>query len=433
MLALDMETDSLNMPHYKIQFLPWRASCLIVHVCPAGHFFLDCGSGELPTSTATCEPGGSCVPCLNASALQTLGWRGGIVRSSSPSLRTFHAAVNIEHIMYVLGGQPIGASRTISDEVDLSLEESLVHSFLWSYDPQHFLWIPISIDFSAVADALRDVVGQNASYVIDLSAVPVHAFRDMPDLAVKYNARNLVLSFGGFTRSDFSDCTKGVLQNGLTVFTVSQRTVWAFAFFKRGNCSEVKSLHWPSPRRGQTAVLYNDLLVVFGGISYVYDGACNHNRTLQTLSEVWYLNVTTLAWSRLNSTGKWPEPRFGHSAISAGGKMWVFGGSSETGVLDRRESFWSFTFATQTWECLSCLSSAVVPSSRFYHAASQISESKFVISGGCVKRVEIFLNNLGCVYCSSRLILDKSTWVFSLHDGRGTWQQLEGRAAVYLS
>ena len=55
--------------------------------------------------------------------------------------------------------------------------------------------------------------------------------------------------------------------------------------------------------------------LVFGG----WDGSLKN--------DVWALDLKTLAWTLLNTTGTKPIARFAHSSVLSNGKMVVFGGS----------------------------------------------------------------------------------------------------------
>ena len=362
------------------------------------------------------------------SSLRTRGWVFGAVRNSNPELRTLHASVTVENIMYIIGGQPLTAAQNTS--ISFSTEDFLLRNFLWSFEPNDHFWIPVSIDILPHVTGV-DAIVSNASFVIGLSGVSFD-ISDNLALVEKYSSTHLAISFGGFTRSDANDCTQGELQNGVAVFAASSRSIWSVTYFHRGNCSEVNSRTWPSARRDHSAVAYQGSMYVFGGISgFPGNSSCSGSNSVVVLDELWYLNVSSLRWTKIErGDGLWPQARFAHTASVANGVMYIFGGATVQHVLPKSETFWTFSFEQRKWRLLSL---PAAPTPRFFHSAASISDGKFAITGGCVRDVEIYRSKLGCVYCSSRLILNNSTWIFTADAaGGGSWFQTKGmRCTMY--
>jgi hypothetical protein len=71
----------------------------------------------------------------------------------------------------------------------------------------------------------------------------------------------------------------------------------------------------PSGRWGSSSILYNKQMVMFGGRGSNSD-----------FNDVWTLNLTSYAWTQLNTTGTKPSERYGHSSTLYNGQMVVFGG-----------------------------------------------------------------------------------------------------------
>lgn len=75
----------------------------------------------------------------------------------------------------------------------------------------------------------------------------------------------------------------------------------------------------PSARSGHSALVYNDNMVVYGG--------CNDEGA--KLNDVWKLNLTSYTWQRVEVRGEVPEGRSGHTACLYQSIMIVFGGMKE--------------------------------------------------------------------------------------------------------
>ncbi|KAH9575737.1 hypothetical protein CY35_01G126600 [Sphagnum magellanicum] len=97
---------------------------------------------------------------------------------------------------------------------------------------------------------------------------------------------------------------------------------------------DLKSLMWlplhttgtgPSPRSKHVAAMYDDrFLLIFGGVS-----------KSKPLNDIYALDFETMEWSRLKNKGASPSPRAGHAGVLVGDKWYIVGGESRGfGVLD---------------------------------------------------------------------------------------------------
>ena len=77
---------------------------------------------------------------------------------------------------------------------------------------------------------------------------------------------------------------------------------------------------FPTPRSSHTLVLYNNLLIMFGGSTE----SAKHN-DLYT-----YDIITKQSWKKESTTGINPIRVSGHSAVVKDSKMYVFGGFNMT-------------------------------------------------------------------------------------------------------
>ncbi|XP_024392053.1 uncharacterized protein [Physcomitrium patens] len=114
---------------------------------------------------------------------------------------------------------------------------------------------------------------------------------------------------------------------------------------------DLKSLMWlplhtsgsgPSPRTKHCAAMYDDrYLLIFGGAS-----------KSKPLNDLFALDFETMEWSKMKTKGITPSPRSGHAGILVGDKWYIAGGetrghgSTETLMLDVANLTWSGIAAT---------------------------------------------------------------------------------------
>ncbi|KAK2411441.1 Galactose oxidase/kelch repeat superfamily protein [Trifolium repens] len=133
----------------------------------------------------------------------------------------------------------------------------------------------------------------------------------------------------------------------------------------------------PSPRDSHTFSSWKNKIIVIGG----EDGHDYY------LSDVHILDTDTLVWRELSTSGQLLPPRAGHSTISLGKNLFVFGGFTDAQnlyndlyMLDTDTGVW--TNVTTTTNC---------PSARFSVAGDCLDPFKggvLVFIGGCNKSLE---------------------------------------------
>lgn len=119
----------------------------------------------------------------------------------------------------------------------------------------------------------------------------------------------------------------------------------------------------PNARTNHTAVVLNNRIYVFGG-----KGSDGNAR-----NDLWSYNPATGNWETKAPLG--PSPVYGQSAVSANGKMYVFGGYSGAYLLD----LWKYDPATNKWEYIAVQSD--LPSPRAFHTVAN-DDAKMWIAGG---------------------------------------------------
>ncbi|KAJ4955110.1 hypothetical protein NE237_011893 [Protea cynaroides] len=134
----------------------------------------------------------------------------------------------------------------------------------------------------------------------------------------------------------------------------------------------------PSERWGHSACYSNGILHVFGG-------CCGGLH----FSDVLLLDLGTMAWNTIVTTGQQPGTRDSHSAVVVGHRMIVFGGTNgsrkvnDLHILDLR---------TKEWSRPKC--EGIPPSPRESHTATIIDDDKLVIFGGSGEGEGNYLNDL---------------------------------------
>ena len=66
----------------------------------------------------------------------------------------------------------------------------------------------------------------------------------------------------------------------------------------------VKSLDLPSKRWGHSAIVYNKTIILFGG-----------RHSTRSLANIYYLDISTMTWNKIEPLGQIPPARDSHSCI----------------------------------------------------------------------------------------------------------------------
>ena len=93
----------------------------------------------------------------------------------------------------------------------------------------------------------------------------------------------------------------------------------------------------PGPRSSHTAVVFQNHMYVFGGT----------NEEGEKLNELWRLDLRTYFWENIVGEGDLPSGRSGHSAVVYGDVMIVFGGMKD--ITKETNEMYSYSFSTNAW------------------------------------------------------------------------------------
>eukprot|EP00438_Fugacium_kawagutii_P003423 Skav211337 [mRNA] locus=scaffold3120:267094:267957:+ [translate_table: standard] len=249
-----------------------------------------------------------------------------------PRERFKHSAVSMAGSMFVFGGRG-GVTAGVRND-------------LWSYDPKANEWIEIKPN-GPTAPARQ---GHSAVCIGDKMFV-----------------------FGGFFgfRSILSPFSHS-LGNDL----------WSF---------DPKANHWieikpegyiPNRRESHSAVCRGDSMLVFGGTAF--KGFAQP----EVRNDLWSYDPKANQWIEIKPEGPIPERRCLHSAVCSEGKMFIFGGSDDA---DRwRNDLWAFDLAANQW--IEIKPNGPIPGVRAGHSAVSIGDCMFVFGGydGSVRRNDLW-------------------------------------------
>ncbi|XP_034242461.1 kelch domain-containing protein 3-like [Thrips palmi] len=123
----------------------------------------------------------------------------------------------------------------------------------------------------------------------------------------------------------------------------------------------------PFQRYGHTAVSHGKYVYVWGGRNE--QAACN---------QIFVFDTETLTWSRPKATGMVPAARDGHTACIINNRMYVFGGYEE-GIERFSNDVYYLDLATMKWHYV--MASGEVAKFRDFHSASAIGSCMYVFGG----------------------------------------------------
>ncbi|GAA97774.1 uncharacterized protein L969DRAFT_14069 [Mixia osmundae IAM 14324] len=122
----------------------------------------------------------------------------------------------------------------------------------------------------------------------------------------------------------------------------------------------------PPRRTGHTSITHGDCIYIFGGT----DGQYHYNDT-------WSFDTITTKWTELSCIGYIPVPREGHAATLVDDVMYVFGGRGVDGK--DLEDLAAFRITNQRWYMFQNMGPA--PSGRSGHAMATWQNKVFVLGG----------------------------------------------------
>ncbi|EJD03699.1 uncharacterized protein FOMMEDRAFT_105816 [Fomitiporia mediterranea MF3/22] len=122
----------------------------------------------------------------------------------------------------------------------------------------------------------------------------------------------------------------------------------------------------PAKRTGHTCITYGDRIIMFGGTDSQY----HYNDT-------WAFDTNTREWSELNCIGFIPSPREGHAAALVNDVIYIFGGRGVDG--NDLGDLAAFKISNQRWYMFQNMGPA--PSVRSGHRMAAVGTRVFVLGG----------------------------------------------------
>ena len=124
----------------------------------------------------------------------------------------------------------------------------------------------------------------------------------------------------------------------------------------------------PEPRSGHSAVVWRDMMIIFGG----RDGR-NH------FGDLYALRFRDASWHKIETTGTLVKRRYRHSAVMYGDCMYVFGGEQGGESTTEFPDFYEFDMVHKSWREVQAVGDK--PSARSGHSAVVYRHSMYIFGG----------------------------------------------------
>ncbi|KAL0216491.1 hypothetical protein P9112_008675 [Eukaryota sp. TZLM1-RC] len=133
----------------------------------------------------------------------------------------------------------------------------------------------------------------------------------------------------------------------------------------------------PEPRYRSAGASCGMVAFIFGGLS----------SKMQELNDMWSFDLTKQVWTPITPTNRGPSPRYGHSMVSLGSKLYVFGGVKQRRPTHFYNDLWVFDTVSHEWSLLSGdSSSSSLPEGRYGHIMDYVPAIEaFFLFGGTAK------------------------------------------------
>jgi N-acetylneuraminic acid mutarotase len=258
-------------------------------------------------------------------------WEEVRTANNHPSRRSYHSAVMWKEKMVIFGGQDL---REGPQAGLWTLEISQFDQGEW--EESGIVTEPLCRHSAVIKNDLMYVFAgtdgnneYNTTIVINLSTSSVRKI--IPDnkstpppldshSAVLYEDGTAcwMIVFGGFA----------VGQRVSSVYSLNlNNEKWKLAHTTSG----------PRSRSNHSAVVYKEHMFTFGGT----------NDEGEKMNDMWKLDLRTYAWEELRTSGDVPSSRSGHSAVMFNDLMIVFGGMKD--ITKETNDMYTFNIESNTW------------------------------------------------------------------------------------
>ena len=161
---------------------------------------------------------------------------------------------------------------------------------------------------------------------------------------------------------------------------VEMNDLWAFEpYAERWVCHSVdQALGSPPARAGHSIATVNEVLFVFGG-----------SAAEEVFGDLWENQVSSAVrseWRLVQTVGRRPCARTGHTCVVLGTRLFIFGGESKSSDGEGRleNDLWQFDVILREWKCLSAALPdvvTVIPEPRCGHCCCAIGSLLYVFGG----------------------------------------------------
>ena len=320
-------------------------------------------------------------------------WTQMIPTGDPPRGAQYHSGAVVGESLYVVGGLGKKFNQTFYYDVQKNT---------WNDAKQELPSNFNCADMDAAGGRLFLFGGQNnetGDYSKDLLVLFPHSDSEWKKVQVPHSTgersghtatmvSGIIYIFGGWdAKSYYNDLrmfdTNFLGGDGKCPPDSSPPCMWSSITYAKG--SDV-----PGARNDHTMVQYGGNLVLFGGFYHDiskdgpvvdckrYPDRCTYYNDIWTidLPQTKFELTEDPSWSQMKTTGPNPEGRFGHTANRIGDSMFVFGGTSKTGMMN---DLWEFSLSRSTWVKLTPSGSS--PSPRYRHVAGVVSGSIAIFGG----------------------------------------------------
>ena len=302
-------------------------------------------------------------------------------KSEPGPLASMTLTLTREKHMYVCGGFSLSSSP---GQGGTMYEAAWRLSVDFSIKPGIYQWeryLPANLGMSRITD--KDVSAMIDS--VDTNG-PLN-LRGHSSVAVDYpqsSKSSCLLLFGGIFRY--------ITDDKLVLVCPESFLFRTFRAPKTGH----KWLRWPSDRAFHTAVMYNNTMILYGGVRFERFPRFLGNQAFLASDHIWILawNQTPLDTS---ANIKWlrqmienePLPRFGHTAVVTGSKMLIFAGTDFQSIFS---DLWEYDILSRRWRKITYTSDSMSANSLgLRHHTAVMGGRQMFVFGGCLKHPEKLL------------------------------------------
>ncbi|XP_071946841.1 uncharacterized protein [Antedon mediterranea] len=265
----------------------------------------------------------------------------------TPCMRSKHAACLVGSFIYVFGGRDAHSSR----------------KDLWRYNITTNVWTSLEC-FGMAPPLLQDhtMVNRDNKLYIFGGELGFGSSDETALWSYDLQERSWAKEVGG------TDVKKPLGRRGHTA-TLANDVMYIYGGYLdlKGSSSELwlydfesdswhidclSHLNEPPPRHNHSAVLHNNAIWIYGGLS---------NRVPR--ADLWKWDIDGRSWLRIRFH-QGPTTLSGHSACVHNDCMFIFGG--EDGTNNIRNDLWTFSFVTQNWSKISPFQ-GILPSPSLHH------------------------------------------------------------------